>query len=113
MNHNSQIRRRNGEKTYALFDFNDYGGKLRFSAMHHAVFQGNFQIITMLLESKEPLNLDQKDAEGRIPLELCFSISTVFKTLRRAYRKQQSQFIQQNEEKFQELQNKKHKFLLR
>ena len=67
----------------------------------------------MLLESKEPLNLDQKDAEGRIPLELCFSISTVFKTLRRAYRKQQSQFIQQNEEKFQELQNKKHKFLLR
>jgi len=59
----------------------------------------------MLLQSKEPLALQLKDAEGRIPLELCCNISTVFKTLRRAYKKQYSQFVQENEEKRLEQQN--------
>jgi hypothetical protein len=41
----------------------------------------------MLLKSKEKIDMLKKDADGRLPIELCFSVSTIFKTLRRAMNK--------------------------
>jgi hypothetical protein len=43
--------------------------------------------MTMLLESQEPIDMEIKDREDRMPLDLCLTISAIFKTLRRALTK--------------------------
>lgn len=40
-------------------------------------------MITMLLNSSSQINLHQRDFDGRMPIDLCYSISSVFKTIRK------------------------------
>lgn len=65
--------------------------------MHVAVYQNNFELIQMLLESDEPFDLELKDIEGRCAIDLCYSISAIFKTLRRALNKQRMKKFNQND----------------
>lgn len=71
-----------------LFDFNEKSGQHGFTPMHYAVVSNNFTLISMLLSSQEELNLEIRDYEHRIPLDHCFSISSIYKTLKRALKKQ-------------------------
>lgn len=68
--------------------------------MHVAVYQNNFELIQMLLESEEPFDLEIKDVEGRSAIDLCYSISAVFKTLRIALTKQRMKRFSQNDGTF-------------
>ena len=72
-----------------LFDFNEKGGQYSFTPIHFAVYQNNFQLMCLLLEShQESIDLELTDKEGRTPLDLCLTISAIYKTLRRALNKQ-------------------------
>lgn len=84
--------------SYPMFDFNEQGGKLEFTALHYAVKQNNFDLLINLLKSKEPLDHQIEDANGRIPIELCNSISAIFKTLRRELVKQRLRLVRKNVE---------------
>lgn len=37
--------------SYPMFDFNEKGGKLEFTALHYAVKQNNFELLINLLKS--------------------------------------------------------------
>jgi ankyrin repeat protein len=65
---------------------NEGEGRLSFTPLHHAVFQNNFNAIALLLKSEEQIDLNKEDCEGRKALDLCFSISSVFKTIRKKWR---------------------------
>jgi len=81
---------------YPLFDFNERGGKLSFTALHYAVKQNNFDLLINLLKSKEPLDHQIEDQNGRMPIQLCNSISAIFKTLRRELVKQRKRLLRTN-----------------
>jgi len=68
--------------------------------MHVAVYQNNFELIQMLLESEEPFDLEIKDSEDRCAIDLCYSISAIFKTLRRAMNKQRMKRFSTNDGTF-------------
>ena len=87
LSYNLKIRKNN--LGYEVFDFNEKGGQYDFTPIHFAVYQNNFQLMCMLLESQESINMELKDKEGRMPLDLCLTISAIYKTLRRALSKQQ------------------------
>ena len=59
-----------------------------FSPLHYAVYQSNFVLLEMLLHSNEDIDHSLEDQDGRRPIDLCNSISSVFKTLRRELKKQ-------------------------
>lgn len=88
---NLKQKRKQGKQM--MFDLSDRGGKLEFTPLHHAVFQNNFVLITMLLNQ----NVDhrKRDIEGRMPLNLCNSISSVFKTIRHQHQQDRLRKIQE------------------
>jgi ankyrin repeat protein len=94
--HNSQIRKSKQTEKYALFDFCEQSGKLLFSPLHYAVYQNNFPLLTMILKSEEIIDHELVDIEGRKAIDLCNSISSIFKTLRTELRKQKSKFVIEN-----------------
>lgn len=79
-----------------MFDFNGQGGKLNFTSLHYAVYQNNFQLLFMLLRSREYLDHTIKDSAGRRAIDLCNSISAVFKALRRELQKQRTRVVRIN-----------------
>lgn len=86
INHNQKIKR-NGRDA-PIFDFVELGGKQQFTPLHYAVYQNNFQLLFLLLKSDEPINHEKRDALGRRAIDLCSSISAIFKALRREITKQ-------------------------
>jgi ankyrin repeat protein len=70
-----------------MFDFNETCGQYNFTPIHFAVYQNNFQLMTLLLASDEKIDLEKKDKEDRMPLDLCLTISAIYKTLKRALNK--------------------------
>ena len=68
---------------YPLFDFNERGSKLYFTPLHYSVKQNNFELLINLLKSNENIDHQIEDVYGRIPIQLCNTISAIFKTLRR------------------------------
>ena len=93
LSHNKKYR---NSKSRQIFDFNATGGKLGFSALHYAVYQNNFALLNKLLQSEEPIDHKIEDAEGRRAIDLCNSISAVFKTLRHELDKQNQQVLKEN-----------------
>jgi len=59
-----------------------------FSPIHYAVYQNNFALLMIMLNSQEEFNHFLEDIEGRKPIDLCNSISSIFKTLRNQLNKQ-------------------------
>jgi hypothetical protein len=100
-----------------VFDFNENGGPHKFTPLHYAVVSNNFALISLLLESEEEIDMEIQDLEGRIPIDLCFTISAIYKTLKRALRKQKFLKEEKNiqlfmktefENRFQGMPNLKH-----
>jgi ankyrin repeat protein len=85
LSYNMHIRR--NDLTIEQFDFNETSGQYDFTPIHFAVYQNNFQLMCMLLESTETIDMEIKDKEDRMPLDLCLTISAIYKTLRRALTK--------------------------
>jgi hypothetical protein len=65
-----------------MFDFEERAGKLMFTPLHYAVYQNNFPLLMMILQSDEVVDHNVEDNEGRRAIDLCNSISSIFKTLR-------------------------------
>lgn len=82
LSHNRQLRRSSSRAALPMFDFREQEGKHKFSPLHYAVFQSNFALLMMILKSDEQLDHFQEDAEGRRAIDLCNSISSIFKALR-------------------------------
>ena len=72
---------------YPLFDFNDHSGRFGFTPLHFSIYQANFTILNILLNSEEKLNHEALDQEGRVPLQLCNAMSSVYKLMNREYKK--------------------------
>ena len=96
LNHNYQLRRSKNHDKYALFDFKEQAGKLHFTPLHYAVYQSNFPLLIMLLRSEEDIDHEIEDGEGRKPIDLCNSISSIFKTLRTELKNQRARFLRSN-----------------
>ena len=94
--HNYQTRRMGNKQSTSLFDFQEQQGKLKFSPLHYAVYQNNFTLLMMILNSEEELDLFLEDAEGRKAIDLCTSISSIFKALRRHLDIQRRKQVAQN-----------------
>ena len=95
----NQLMRDGGQgdhMSYPIFDFNEQGGKLLFTPLHYAVKQNNFDLLINLLRSEELLDHQIEDFNGRIPIQLCNSISAIFKTLRRELVKQRRRLVRKN-----------------
>jgi len=66
------------------FDFDAKGGKHGFSILHSIVVQNNLYHMTILLNSKESIDLDAIDNEGRFARDLIPFNSPMFKLLKKA-----------------------------
>jgi ankyrin repeat protein len=80
--HNQQLRRSGNKENYPVFDFQEQAGKHLFTPLHYAVHQNNFSLLMLILNSEERLDHGLKDIDGRRAIDLCNSISSIYKTLR-------------------------------
>jgi ankyrin repeat protein len=80
-------------KHTSKFDFNERAGRTQQTILHQAVSQNNFNLISLLLNSDLDLDLNAQDTEGRVPLDLCNSISSVYKMLRKQWRMKRTKVI--------------------
>ena len=96
MSHNYKLRRSKNAGKHSLFDFQEQSGKMMFSPLHYAVYQNNFPLLMFILNSEEELNHFLEDTDGRKPIDLCNSISSIFKTLRAQLNFQRKKVIQEN-----------------
>lgn len=104
LKHNQAQRKRESRGVAGLvrqpmFDFNDNSGRFGFTALHFAIYQNNFRLLHALLSSDETLNHEVEDQEGRTPVQLCNSISSIYKTLRRELAKHRGRRLRANDAK--------------
>ena len=90
IHHNYMLRRSKNEAKYPLFDFNEQCGRINLTPLHYAVYQNNFNLLFILIRSEEQFDHEAEDSLGRKAIDLCKSISSIFKTLRRELGKQRN-----------------------
>ena len=96
LKHNYMLRRSKNENNYQMFDFQEQAGKMQLSPLHYAVYQSNFNLLSLLLNSEEDIDHEAEDLNGRRPIDLCKSISSIFKTLRSQLRSKKAALVQNN-----------------